>query len=178
MQIQTGRLIIRSLRPSDEGAFVEMASDGSLTEIFEDCSRCREWMGGWIRESLQLEAEDNPRHAYLAFAVEEKAGGQVVGSVGSSYYEDLERVGVTYFIGAPFRGRRYMAEALRAFSRYFFERYDEDALFATAAAANAASCRTLERAGFTRFDTRVYQDLFDGEPALSHFYELKRDARP
>ena len=59
MQIQTDRLIIRSLRPSDEGAFVEMASDGSLTEIFGDCSRCREWMGGWIRESLQLEAEDN-----------------------------------------------------------------------------------------------------------------------
>lgn len=34
MFLETKRLIIRSLHPSDEKAFIEMASDGSLTEIY------------------------------------------------------------------------------------------------------------------------------------------------
>ncbi len=60
MKIETDRLIIRSLRPDDEQAFIEMASDGSLTEIFGDCSECSHWMGKWIAESIQLEQENNP----------------------------------------------------------------------------------------------------------------------
>ncbi len=33
MNIETERLIIRSIRPGDEKAYAEMAGDGSLTEI-------------------------------------------------------------------------------------------------------------------------------------------------
>ena len=40
MFLETERLIIRSLCPSDEKALIEMASDGSLTEIYGDCSEC------------------------------------------------------------------------------------------------------------------------------------------
>ena len=69
MKIETDRLIIRSLRPDDEQAFIEMASDGSLTEIFGDCSECSHWMGKWIAESIQLEQENNPARAYLANCV-------------------------------------------------------------------------------------------------------------
>ena len=45
MKIETDRLIIRSLRPDDEPDFITMASDGSLTEIFGDCSDCSHWIG-------------------------------------------------------------------------------------------------------------------------------------
>lgn len=44
MFIETERLIIRSLHPSDEKAFIEMASDGSLTEIYGNCGECHKWM--------------------------------------------------------------------------------------------------------------------------------------
>lgn len=174
MRIETDRLIIRSLLQSDEAAFIEMASDGSLNDIFGDCSECDKWMGKWIQESIELEAQNNPRHAYLAFAAAMKDSGQVIGSVGTSYYEDLRKIGVTYFLGAGFRGRGYMTEALRAFTAYFFEHYASDALFAAAAARNEASCRTLEQAGFVLTDMRMYQDMFDDTAEYTHFYELKR----
>ena len=60
IHLETDRLLIRSLRPSDEKAFIEMASDGSLTEIFGDCSECDKWMGNFIKEAMRLELENDP----------------------------------------------------------------------------------------------------------------------
>lgn len=175
MFLETERLIVRSLQISDEKVFIEMASDGSLTEIYGDCSECQKWMGKFINDAIELEKKDNPFHEYLAFAIEDKMRHQVIGSVGSSYYEDFGEVGVTYFIGANYRGEGYAAEALQCFTDYMFARYDLKKLIATAKTQNAASCRTLEKAGFTLVETRMYQDLYDKNGELSNIYELAKD---
>ena len=171
MYLETQRLLVRSLQPSDEKSFIEMASDGSLTEIFGDCSECDKWMNDFIKEAMQLDLENNPCREYLAYAVEEKISKEVVGSVGTSFYEDFQKTGVTYFIGAKFRGRGYAAEALHALSEYFLADGRVDLLMATARTDNTASCKTLEKAGFRLTDTRPYQDLYDEQESLSHFYE-------
>lgn len=178
MRIETDRLIIRSLRTEDEQAYIQMASDGSLTEIFGDCSECRHWMGRWIAESIQLEKENNPGRAYLAYTVERKTDHAVIGSVGSTYYEDLGKIGITYFLGADYRGHSYMTEAVKGYAQYFFRSYNADTLFATARVENRASCRTLENAGFHLLETRLYQDLYDETAQLSNFYELLRLLQP
>ena len=152
MKIETDRLIIRSLRPDDEPDFITMASDGSLTEIFGDCSDCSHWIGQWIAESIQLEKENNPARAYLAYCVERKKDHTVIGSVGCTYY---------------------MTEAVKGYVQYFFQNYSADTLFAAARVANKASCRTLERAGFHLLETRMYQDLYDETAELNNFYELR-----
>ncbi len=174
MLLETKRLSIRSIRPSDEQAFTEMASDGSLTEIYGDCSECYKWMGEFISEAIKLEVKDNPYNSYLAFAIEDKKSHRVIGSVGSSYYEDFEEVGVTYFIGAGYRGNGYAAEALQSFVDYMFARYDLKKLIATACVENIASCRTLERTGFFLTETRMYQDIYDECEEMSNIYELVR----
>lgn len=175
MRIETERLIIRSLAMEDEQAFIDMASDGSLTEIFGDCSHCDTWMGDWIRESMQLEVQNNPNCEYLAFVIEEKTGNRAVGSVGTSYYEDMQKTGITYFIGARFRGQGYAAEAVSGFVQHFFRHYSTDTLIARVRARNKASCKTLERAGFVLYAAEMYQDMYDETPELSNFYELSRD---
>lgn len=172
MFLETKRLYIRSIATSDEEVFIEMASDGSLTEIYGDCSECHQWMGDFIREAIELEAENNPYHEYLAFAIEDKSNHQVVGSVGSSYYEDFMEVGVTYFIGANHRGNGYAAEALQCFVNYLFANYNIKKLVATANLENTASCRTLEKAGFSVIETKMYQDLYDEQESMSNIYEL------
>lgn len=178
MLLETRRLIIRSLHTSDEKAFIEMASDGSLTEIYGDCSECYKWMGEFISDAIKLEKEDDPFHEYLAFAIEDKTDHRVIGSVGSSYYEDFGEVGVTYFIGAGYRGNGYAAEALQCFTDYMFARYSLKKLIATASVRNAASCKTLERAGFSLVETRMYRDLYDEDENMSNIYELgEREAR-
>lgn len=175
MRIETKRLIIRSLTLEDEQTFIEMASDGSLTEIFGDCSQCDTWMGDWVRESMQLEVQNDPNREYLAFVIEEKSSNRAVGSVGTSYYEDMQKIGITYFIGARFRGQGYAAEAVSGFVKYFFEHYNMDTLIARVKDQNEASCKTLERAGFELYDTRMYQDMYDETEELSNFYKITRD---
>ena len=174
MRIETERLIIRSLTLEDEQTFIEMASDGSLTEIFGDCSQCDTWMGDWIKESMQLEVRNNPNREYLAFVIEEKTGNRAVGSVGTSYYEDMQKTGITYFIGSRFRGQGYAAEAVSGFVQYFFKHYDTDTLIARVRVQNKASCKTLERAGFVLYGTEMYQDTFDETPELSNFYQITK----
>lgn len=174
MRLETKRLIIRSIQPTDERVFIDMASDGSLWEIFGDCSECHKWMGEFISEAIRLEAEDDPYHEYLAFAIEDKGNHAVVGSVGSSYYEDFKEVGVTYFIGAEYRGNGYAAEALQCLVDYLFERYSLKKLVATANVDNIASCKTLEKAGFSVIETKLYQDLYDECKTMSNIYELMR----
>lgn len=175
MRLETERLIVRSLRTTDEKAFIDMASDGSLWEIFGDCSECHKWMGDFITDAIRLEAEDNPYHEYLAFAIEDKTSSAVVGSVGSSYYEDFKEVGVTYFIGADYRGNGYAAEALQCLVEYLFVRYHLKKLVATARVNNTASCKTLEKVGFTLLETKMYQDLYDECENMSNIYELVRE---
>lgn len=174
MKIETKRLLIRSLLPEDEQAFIDMASDGSLAEIFGDCRECHKWMGEWIRESIQLEKENDPNREYLAFVIEEKNSNRVVGSVGTSYYEDMRRTGITYFVGSKFRGHGYAAEAVSAFAAYFFKQYGAKSLFAMARVRNIASCKTLEKAGFVLYDTGMYQDMYDEAPEMSNLYERRR----
>ena len=96
----------------------------------------------------------------------------MIGSVGSSFYEDFMEVGVTYFIGAEYRGNGYAAEALQCFVDYLFAKYDLKKLVATANVKNIASCKTLEKAGFTVVVTKMYQDLYDEQAEMSNIYEL------
>lgn len=173
MRIETERLLIRSLKLDDEQDFIAMASDGSLTEIFGDCSDCDKWMGNWIKEAMQLDAKNNPNKAYLAYAIEDKIRNQVMGSVGTSYYEDFNRIGITYFLGAHFRGNGYMTEAVQSYVQYFFNHYEADTIFAAVKVENKSSCRTLEKAGFILLETRLYKDLYDKTEDLRNFYEIK-----
>ena len=86
-------------------------------------------------------------------------------------------VGVTYFIGADYRGNGYAVEALQCFTEYLFSRYHLKKLVATASVNNIASCKTLEKAGFSVIETRMYQDLYDECKNMSNIYELVGDAR-
>jgi len=176
MYIETERLIIRSTEPSDAESFIEMASDGSLDEdIFCGCSRdYAEWMHGWIQENIELDKEDNPMKESIAYTIVEKESNVPVGSVGCSYYENEEQVGLVYFVGANYRGKGYAAEAACAYAKYFLEHYEIPLLVVHIRNANIASCRTAEKAGFTLVDTRMYQDYGDKAEKLYNFYEMRK----
>ncbi|MDE5802817.1 MAG: GNAT family N-acetyltransferase [Lachnospiraceae bacterium] len=171
MRLETKRLIIRSLLPEDEAAYIEMAADGSLHEIFGDCSDCKEWMGDWLKEAIQLDKENNPRREYLAYAIAEKENGQVIGSVGCSYYADLDKTGITYFIGNDYRQKGYAAEAARAYADYFLKNYPYPEIIATIQTKNIPSCKVAEQAGFSLTETKNYRDINDEKEEIYNFYK-------
>ena len=53
MNIETERIIIRSIQRGDEKAYAEMAKDGSLTEIGFD-ENFSDWAEDWINEAVAL----------------------------------------------------------------------------------------------------------------------------
>lgn len=173
MKLDTKRLIIRSLKLDNEKAYVEMASDGSLNDIFGDCSECYKWMAYWLKEAIQLDRENNPYKEYLAYAIIEKESNRLIGSIGCSYYKDLKEIGITYFIGGNYRRNGYASEAANAYARYFLENYNVSKIIATVRSENEASCKTIEKSDFKLKEIRMYKDINDEKEENYKFYEKR-----
>ena len=174
MRTETERLIIRPIQRGDEIVFTGMAKDGSLLQIgFED--NCCEWIDGWITEAEGLTAKDDPRVNYIPCTVVLKATGEVIGSVGSTYYEDTDEIGLVYFAGADYRGKGYITEAVKAYIPFFFEHYNEPKIKATILDSNTASQRVAEKSGFQLLEKKMYKDIDDEEEELYRFYVMRRE---
>lgn len=172
MKMETERLVIRSIQKGDEKALADMAKDGSLSELgFEE--NCSRWIGEWINEAIDLSMKDDPRVDYICNIICLKDDESVIGSVGNTYYEDTEKIGLCYGIGAEYRQLGYASEAVKAYLEYFFDHYDEDEIIATISDDNTASCKTAENAGFQLLDVRMYKDIYDTEERLYRFYAAK-----
>ena len=81
------------------------------------------WITQWRAEAEKFAIRDNPAMDYLAYAVILKNVNIAVGAVGCSYYEDLNEIGITYFIGAQYRNNGYAVEAVKAYTEFFFNHY-------------------------------------------------------
>ena len=173
MRLETERLIIRSVGRGDEKVFAAMAKDGSLTQIGFD-ENCSEWIDGWITEAEGLTEKDDPRADYIPCTVELKATGEVIGSVGSTYYEDTDEIGIVYFAGSEYREKGYITEAVKAYLPFFFEHYNEPKIIATILDSNIASQKVAEKAGFQLLETKMYKDIDDEEEELYRFYVMTR----
>ena len=177
MQIETQRLLIRNIKTEDEIPFVEMAADGSLNDCGFDRD-CGSWMTKWITEAKGFAARNNPTMDYLAYTIALKDEAIVVGSIGCSYYEDLQETGITYFIGAQYRNNGYAVEAVNAYTAYFFKHYQAKRMIATVRDENIPSWKVIEKAGFILTEKRMYKDLNDDKEELYRFYKITKKENP
>lgn len=173
MMIETKRLLLRSFQQGDKAAFAQMATDGSLADIGFD-REFASWSEAWSRETLAFALRDDPRQDYIPCTICRKGTGEILGSVGCSWYADLGETGITYFLGAQFRGNGYALEAIRAYVPAFFARYHASCLIATVREENTASWRALERAGFSLAAQRPYRDIGEACARRYRFYCAER----
>jgi [ribosomal protein S5]-alanine N-acetyltransferase len=98
------------------------------------------------REFIKMARNMTPE-SFFAIAV----GGDAVGGIGFVLSHDVERVSteVGYWLGETFWGRGIATEALVAITRYAMATHGFTRLFALPFAHNVASCRVLEKAGYT-----------------------------
>lgn len=71
------------------------------------------------------------------------------------------------------RSRKRQRYGTHGVLRQYFERRQVEEwkkLIATASVNNVASCKTLEKAGFSVIETRMYQDLHDECKNMSNIY--------
>lgn len=171
MIFETKRLLVRLPISEDGEHFIKMAADGSLAEVgFDEGSES--WMEEWITEANALALVNEPRGAYLSYSIVLKETGEVIGSVGCSYYMDLDQVGICYFIGSKYRGQGYAKEVVKAYAEYFLKSYNTKPLIATIKDCNEEAWKVAESAGFKLVETKNYKDITDYDEVLYRFYEI------
>jgi RimJ/RimL family protein N-acetyltransferase len=96
--------------------------------------------------NAMLSADENKIYAF-AITLDDK----VIGSIGvfrcdNIHYRTAE---MGYYIGEKYWGNGYMTSAVKQMCKYIFDNTDIIRIFAEPFAYNTASCRVLEKVGFT-----------------------------
>jgi len=110
----------------------------------------------------------------LAIALPTEAIGCIGLQMGRDVHCKTAELG--YWLGEPFWGRGIMTEAVAELTRYAFETFDLERIYAQPFANNTASARVLEKAGFV-CEGRLRANVFkDGQRLDSFLYARTREA--
>nr|WP_122012566.1 GNAT family protein [Maliibacterium massiliense] len=124
----------------------------------------------------QMRAADP--NAIFSFAI--SAGGRLAGSIAAFRQENIHfrTAELGYFVAEPFWGRGIATCAVGQLCAHVFAHSDILRIFAEPFACNAASCRVLEKCGFTREGTLRANAVKNGRVLDMHLYaRVRTDAR-
>lgn len=144
MKLALARCEVRSWRHDDLASLVRHADNRkiwlNLRDRFPHPYTTRDG-----RNFLRMATAQRPETLF-AIAV----GGEAVGGIGFQMMPDVERVSaeIGYWLGEAFWRRGIVTDALMGVTRYAIETHGFTRLFAMPFAANQASCRVLEKAGY------------------------------
>jgi len=148
VRLETERLVLRRFAESDApDMFDSWCNDPKVTiymtwQPHGDISATREYLEGILR--------GYGREDYYHWALEPKATGQVVGSIGVGRHNDATRSAtIGYSLGSAWWNRGYMTEALRAVIKFFFEEAGMNRVEAMHDPRNPGSGRVMQKAGMT-----------------------------
>ena len=145
MELVLAHCVVRSWQPDDVGSLVENADNRNIWLNLRDRFP-HPYTRRAGREFIRLAMSQRPETMF-AIAVDDQA----VGGIGFTVLTDVERVSaeIGYWLGEPFWGRGIVTEALVAVTQYAMESCRLTRLYALPFASNTASCRVLEKAGYT-----------------------------
>ena len=152
----TERCRLDAVSAQDEALLVALHTDGEV----------RRYLGGATtakaaRRQLSHMMVDPARGAMVIIL---RQTGERIGIIDFHRHHDGEHIEVSYMVLPRFWGAGYAREALAMALHYRFGSDSTlDCIVAETQAANAASCRLLERLGFTEM-RRLHR--FDAEQAL------------
>ena len=154
---ETPRLTVRSMRPSDVGAFVSYRSD-------PDVARYQSWddysleQGRALVEEMQGLRPGIPGEWYQ-LAIED-ASGSLVGDLATHVDEHEHRqLEVGFTLAPEQQGQGYGTEALRGLLAYAFGTLDMHRVIAVTDARNDAAAALLARVGF-RKEAHFHDNVF------------------
>ena len=163
---------IRAFRLGDAEPLARLANDREV------------WLG--LRDLFPHPYAIDDAHRFIAFAsgmtpptlFAIDVGGALAGGIGFVPRTDVERIGaeVGYWVGRELWGRGIATAALRLLTAHVFAAQPElRRLFAVPFAANRASARVLEKAGYVREGTLRQSVIKDGRVQDQFMYAILRD---
>jgi RimJ/RimL family protein N-acetyltransferase len=141
--LETERLTLREFRESDTDAYAEMLADPEVMRFLggKTMSRAEAW------RNMAMVVGHRQLRGYGFWAVEERAGGEMIGRVGCWRPEGWPGLEVGWTLRRRFWGRGYATEAARASVEYAFRELGQTRVISLIAPENAASIRVAERLG-------------------------------
>jgi len=146
--LKTARLTLRAPRHGDGKAIVRLLSDRRVAE-----NTTRIPHPYCLDDAETFIAAANRQIGEATFAI--VRDGELIGTCGIEPSRDGREVG--YWLGAPFWGRGYATEAVRAAIDHAFGVLGHDTLQAAARVNNPASRRVLEKCGFQWTGVGLYR---------------------
>ena len=174
MQLESSRLILRSLKEEDLDAFVTYRR---LPEV----ARYQDWDESYsmddalkIFESQQALVPNTP-DSWQQFALELKSTGELLGDCALHTLKDERQVEIGYTLAPQNQRKGYMTEAITRLLDYVFLELNKHRAIANVDARNTASARLAERLGFRREAHYVQDVWFKGAWGDSFVYAVLQD---
>ncbi len=142
--IETDRLILRPLVSSDTDALKEWMPDRSnYTYWGKSPGRAEQ------NPELLFEKEAKPAKSFH-LGIADKSSNKVIGDIWVYLIEQNRMAQVAVRLARTVHGKGYGTESLSAMTRFCFERTELKRLWTKVDVRNTASCRILEKCGYTR----------------------------
>lgn len=144
--IETNRLLLRQIEPSDWAFFYGLEKDVSIQQYVSDINADEK-----IRERFEsrLPAWDKTYPQWLCLVIILKETGERVGVSGFfPEWEPYQQAEVGFMLAAGFHGKGYGKESLIAVLDYAFNDLSFHKVKATVTEGNDASCGLLKKVGF------------------------------
>jgi ribosomal-protein-alanine N-acetyltransferase len=159
MRLELTHCVVRSWRLTDAPDIAPLANNRKIWRNLRDAfphPYTEADATRWLTAALSGRPE-----TMFAIALD----GRACGSIGFALHSDVERVSaeIGYWLGEPYWGRGIVSEALAAVTRYAVQTHGLTRVDAAPYAWNAASCRVLEKAGYTREARLRRAAIKDGE---------------
>lgn len=144
VSVSTPRLILRTPRPEDAGAFATLANNMAIAQQMSQLPHpySKRDADGWIA-SVRANADPNKVEVLITL----KDGGRIVGATGICPNEDGEAE-LNYFLGERHWGSGLATEAAQGIIDHMFTTTDIDRIIGRCRATNRGSRRVLEKCGF------------------------------
>ena len=162
--LHTPALVLRHFVAADAPEVMRLNGEGSTrrwlpSRVYADLAQAEAAVGYLIRSYA---SPGDPRIGPYVLGIEQRTTARLLGHVGFSPLDD--DVEVSYAIAETARGYGYGAEALSHACNWIAGAFALRRLVAATAAANAASRRVLERAGFVhqRDEVMRFQGIDQG----------------
>lgn len=162
---------IRSWRPGDEPPLVRHANSRRIWLNVRDrfpYPYSSAAAAAWVAQAASARPETQ-------FAIE--VDGEAAGGIGVFLQQDVARYSAElgYWLGEAHWGRGIMTGAVRGFTEYAFNAFELCRIYAAVFEWNPASCRVLEKAGYTLEGRMRRAVVKDGRVLDQFLYAVVRD---
>lgn len=169
--IQTVRLKLREVNLNDLQNIFQLhllpeTDQFNTMGIPEDISAIERMLGDWT-----LRQKEDPRSEYI-FVIEDLEGG-FIGLIGMvNIHRKFQSGEIWYKLHVNYWGRGFATEAVKGILQFGFKTLNLHRIEAGCAIGNVASCRVLEKAGFTREGGKRKALPIRGEWVDNHEYAI------